>query len=403
MDNSNDDVAAIILSGGGAYAAYELGVIRALFSGQSPSTDYKPLRPEIITGTSSGALTAALIACMSNHDPTSAAEHAADIWLDEVADQGDGCGNGVFRYRANPFEGFEPACAPPTVTLSHLLNDAASLSQNFITRATQFFTSPSSLEQRVLELVDLSAVISTEPLAKLIQRTIKLEQIRSSLIRLVVATTNWKTGDLRLFENQEMTDDSGHEIIRASASLPGIFPSVEIQNEPYVDGGVVMNTPLKPAIERGASVLHIIYINPDVVRIPLPRVRSTMNALFRSLVINLATNINQDIATAKQVNRGIRLLQHPEQLRTASDFRTLVTQISGIARHLEQDTHAYRLLTIHRYHPQEMYGGLFQWLSFGRNHLLTLMQRGFADTLKHDCQANGCLLPNHIHSLTAPD
>src|SRR5579864_4062912 len=391
MPDGDPEVSAMILSGGGAYAAYEIGVMRALFSGKAPSTGYQPLKPGVIAGTSSGAFSAALLSSIYDSDPDTAAERVADVWLNEVADQQDGCGNGVFRYRANPFEGFGEQCYGERrgELLPRFANDSLFLTENLIRRGTQFFTSPSSLQQRLLELPDLSTIISTEPFARLVRRTVSLDLIRSSSIKLAIPATNWKTGDLHIFDNQQMEDSSGHEIIRASASVPGIFPSVDIHDEPYVDGGVVMNSPPKPAIDLSASVLHIVYINPDVVNIPLPKIRSTLNALFRALVINLATSANSDIELARQVNLGIQIMRRPETLRTTSELRVLIRQISGIARHIAQNTSAYRLLTVHRYHPRELYGGLFQWLSFGREHVLTLMQQGFADTLMHDCKANG--------------
>jgi NTE family protein len=46
---------ALVLSGGGAYGAFSVGVIKALFAGRSPSTGYQPLQPGIFTGTSVGA------------------------------------------------------------------------------------------------------------------------------------------------------------------------------------------------------------------------------------------------------------------------------------------------------------------------------------------------------------
>ena len=52
---------AVILSGGGANGAYEVGVLKALLTGQSPATDFQPLDPDIFTGTSVGAFNAALL------------------------------------------------------------------------------------------------------------------------------------------------------------------------------------------------------------------------------------------------------------------------------------------------------------------------------------------------------
>jgi len=54
--------AAFVLSGGGAYAAYEVGVMKALSRGESPVTAHVPVDPAVLTGTSAGAFNAALLA-----------------------------------------------------------------------------------------------------------------------------------------------------------------------------------------------------------------------------------------------------------------------------------------------------------------------------------------------------
>src|SRR5262249_1206500 len=141
--------------------------------------------------------------------------------------------------------------------------------------------------------------------------------------------------------------------------------------------------------------------NPDVSSIPLPRLRNTMSSLFRALIISLATNANRDIEVARQVNLGLRLLESAKQASTSDEVKALIRQMAALVRHIENDTAPYRSLTIHRYHPREMYGGLFRWLSFGRDHMLALIQRGFADTLVHDCSANNCVLPNEVSSPSA--
>lgn len=65
---------------------------------------------------------------------------------------------------------------------------------------------------------------------------------------LVVAATRVRTGEVRLFHDAEVTVDA----LLASACLPQLFPAVEIEGEPYWDGGYTSNPPLRPLIETGA-------------------------------------------------------------------------------------------------------------------------------------------------------
>src|SRR4030095_16417708 len=91
---------AVILSGGGANGAYEVGVMKALFAGLSPATNHEALAPDIFTGTSVGSYNAAfLVAQWDAYGPTAIA-NLERVWLDRLSDSAQRCGNGVFRIRA---------------------------------------------------------------------------------------------------------------------------------------------------------------------------------------------------------------------------------------------------------------------------------------------------------------
>jgi NTE family protein len=120
----------------------------------------------------------------------------------------------------------------------------------------------------VIALIDMSSFFVMAPLVRLIGETIELSKIRNSHIKLVIAATNWGTGDLEIIDNQRMSDELGHRFIAASAAVPGFFPAVPIHNDPWVDGGVLLNTPLEPALRLGATTVHMIYMDPDLRYVP---------------------------------------------------------------------------------------------------------------------------------------
>ena len=70
---------ALVLSGGAAYAAYEVGVMKALLLGDSPATGYTPMRLSILSGTSAGAFNAAVLLSGGN-DLASAVSQLEDVW-----------------------------------------------------------------------------------------------------------------------------------------------------------------------------------------------------------------------------------------------------------------------------------------------------------------------------------
>jgi predicted acylesterase/phospholipase RssA len=227
--------------------------------------------------------------------------------------------------------------------------------------------------------VDLEALICTDPLMDLLQRTIQLERIRCSNKKLRIAATNWRTGEVRIFTNEDMTDQIGRDIILASSAIPGIFPRVQIENNPYVDGGLVMNTPLKPAIDAGADCLHIVFMDPEVANLPLPKLPNTVNDLFRSLIIGFNAELQRDLASAELVNQQISQLKPP----IAASSNTVGAGPTEIS--------TKRLLTVHLYRPSQTLGA--GWLSFGRDLIQATIQRGFEDTVGHDCKAANCLIP----------
>jgi predicted acylesterase/phospholipase RssA len=180
-----------------------------------------------------------------------------------------------------------------------------------------------------------------------------------------------------------MTDDYADRFILASTAIPGIFPPVIIEGDSYVDGGLIMNTPLLPALRAGAATLHVVYLDPAVKAIPIDALQSTLDTMSRIFAIQFAAKMNQDIKRAAQVNRTLSAMERaapslsPDVLR---DFR----KAAGISD--------LRKVAIHRYHPRDDVGsGILGWLDFGRDRIAKLIERGFEDTVTHDCYRSGCV------------
>jgi NTE family protein len=383
---------ALILSGGGAQAAYEVGVMSGLLIGQSPATDYCPLDPAILIGTSAGSINACLFLSSAKAGPLDATKFMEQVWTEDMVTAPGKCGGGVYRLRTDPGNA---AClfAHPWKSFAAIAADSSVLAHTALTRGINFVMSGDALEQKTLELVDLSALISIEPFVELIHKRILLDEIRQSSSTLRVAATNWRTGEVRIFDKSEMLDAIGYQILQASSALPGVFPPVEIEGDPYVDGGLVMNTPLKPAIDAGADTLHIICMDPDMSRIPLPRMPSTSAVFSRSLEINFRTALSQDIKYAAQVNHAIAVLNERQPLTETTAVRSgrhLLRET--LKRIINPDTTApHRSLTMHLYYPS---GGLnVGWLSFERDSITRLIRRGREDAIHHDCIANQCIFP----------
>src|SRR5262249_42089129 len=134
---------AIILSGNGAYAAYEIGIMKALIHGMCPATHHRPIQPEIYTGTSVGALIAAMIVAGADESDAAALDNLERLWFTHVAESSIRGTNGIFRLRANPFDYCRPGfyLPNPLTPLLDLGRDTLYFSQEFIKRTAVFLTS----------------------------------------------------------------------------------------------------------------------------------------------------------------------------------------------------------------------------------------------------------------------
>src|SRR5215468_1480896 len=237
---------AVILSGGGADGAYEVDVLKALFTGLSPWMNYQPLVPDIFTGTSVGSYNAAFLVAQWERYGSAAIANLERVWLDKVSDDALKCGNGVFRFRPAPEEFINPTCfiPNPLQPFIQLAADSAFLALDGIQRVVRVTTAQeASLVQRVSELFNFASFISVQPMVRTLHETIRFEDIRRAEKVLQIAATNWLTGAVQIFTNRDMTDQVGPLAILASSAIPGFFPPVEIGSQTFVDGGVVMNAP----------------------------------------------------------------------------------------------------------------------------------------------------------------
>lgn len=396
MSAANGQRVAVVLSGGGANGAYEVGVLKALLSGKSHVTGYQPLDPDIITGTSIGSLNAAfLISQWDEYGPATSAGHLERFWMEQLA--GSVRTNGVFRLRGNPLELFDPSCYVPNPLnpFLRLLADSGFLAWESLQRVVNLLRQPrlgSSLERRLVQLVDISLLVDLEPFERTLRR-IDYRAIQRSRKWLKVAATNWATGELRVFWNHDMTDDFGPIALRASAAVPGIFPPAEFGAQPFVDGSILLNTPLSLAIHAGADVLHVIYLDPDVANIPLSRIPQSYSTMQRVFQIGWAAAYNADIAAASRINRTLAALETARtKLKLDDAIVEMLQEMAQVRR--PQDRAPYRTLTIHRYHPRDPLTGEMSFLNFDPDRIESLIERGYRDAIYHDDAESEDIFPN---------
>src|SRR5881409_3922170 len=128
------DDAAIVLSGGGAYAAYEVGIVKAIINGETAGTRFRPLDPGILTGTSAGAINVAILASQPQSPIASTVDFLENLWMHDLAEVSGRFANGAFRVRLDPFQYIdgESLLAHPARPFTDLVSDGVSLARTLV-------------------------------------------------------------------------------------------------------------------------------------------------------------------------------------------------------------------------------------------------------------------------------
>lgn len=214
----------LALQGGGAHGAFTWGVLDRLL-------EESWLRIEAISGTSAGAMNAAVLADGWTDGGATGARAALDAYWERVATAA----------------AFSPLQRTP---LDRLLG-----------RWT-LDTSPAfiafDLMSRLVSPYDLNPR-GFNPLTAILDESIDFKRLSRSPIKLFVTATNVHTGRGRIFRNAELTPD----VLLASACLPTMFQAVEIDGEPYWDGGFAGNPTITPLVrESTAQDTILVQVNP---------------------------------------------------------------------------------------------------------------------------------------------
>jgi NTE family protein len=123
------------------------------------------------------------------------------------------------------------------------------------------------------------------PLRGPLERMIDFDRLRAQdSIQIMVGATNARTARRRVFTNPEISVDA----VLASACLPQLFPAVEIDGEPYWDGGYTGNPALAALIRKVPDCDVIISRVDPAVRDTLPRSVGDIQDRVREISFNSA-------------------------------------------------------------------------------------------------------------------
>ncbi len=367
VPNPRADVTALVLSGGGARAAYQVGVLVAI--GERAGPDF---RFPVLTGVSAGAINAAFLA--STQQPFAvAARSIRRAWLRLSIEQ-------VFR-------GGFPSLTGSAARWLWMLGSGG--------------TTPG---------FEVKGLLDTAPLRAYLERVIEPHGIAANLAAgrlraLALSTTSYSTGRTVTFvecaPKIETWERAGRHATRAnitvdhvmaSSALPLIFPAAPIDGDHYGDGSVRQSTPLAPAIHLGANRLLAISVRyrrtaaeaakSQVPGYPPPA--QVMGMLMNAVFLDF---LDADIERVERVNEMLGFLPpgtpapgglRPIKLLVLRPSRDLGKLSADLGKHLPRTLRILlRGLGSNRLSSPDF----LSYLLFERPYIERLLELGYEDTV----------------------
>jgi len=290
---------ALVLSGGGARGAYQVGVLRIL------AREFPEAVPDILTGVSAGGINAAFLA--SRQEPyQQKVDDMAEMWSNLRIDD-------VFRV------------------------DSRNLAWRALRWGGRLLSGGKS------PLPPAKSMVDTKPLREVLERELHSnggpltginENLRAGWLRAFALTaSSYTTGQsvtwvqtrddcaMAAWERplrKSLMCDLRIDHVMASAALPFFFPAIEVDGAWYGDGGMRLTQPLSPAIHLGARRIIAVTTRyaksreeadrPSIAGYPPPA--QVAGALFNSIFLD---QLDTDAMQLRQINALIEA--HPEEKR----------------------------------------------------------------------------------------
>jgi predicted acylesterase/phospholipase RssA len=308
----------LVLSGGGARGAFQVGAYERLLD------DPRFARgPALLSGTSAGAINAALIAAGKSPG------EMMQFWHGITADPPVIASAPFFR---DAFDSFVRLVIQETVRwvtttdsirafARHAWHHMPPRRGSLLAIIVEYLlASRFELVSKLLAGIREPFVADTAPLRARLVEAIGGEHVPEHDVRLAINTIDAHTGHVIRFVTVDTPLTRSHDyaivdaitvdMVLASASIPLLFPAVEIG--PYLlwDGGLLVNTPLAPVVAMGADEIITILVTepPDPIKGPFPHFGRAVERTADSFLEN-AYNIDRKLLLER--NRVARLAGGP--------------------------------------------------------------------------------------------
>ncbi len=381
----------LILTGGGARAAYQVGALKAI-------AEFMPRRArspfQVICGTSAGALNAVTLAVNAQHF-RKGVKYLLGIWTNaHVSD--------IYR------------------------SDALGVLKN----------SSRWVAGLVLSLIGINrmhhiSLLDNAPLAKFLEQALPCDKIQENidagaLHALSITASGYGSGHSVTFyqgipgiqpwkraRRLGVEAKIGIEHLLASSAIPFIFPAVRIHREYFGDGSVRQIAPISSALHLGADKVLLMGAwhadDEEGRRHRMDTYPTLAQIAGHALDSIFLDGLEVDLERLERINKTVSLI--PEELRQATNMRhvdvlviTPSQPLEKVAeRHIQRLPWAIRLLLRSAGVMRRSGANLVSYLLFDKYYCQALIDLGYQDALKrreeileflgYDLPASGCDMP----------
>ena len=297
---------AIVMTGGGARAAYQIGVLKAIAE-MIPAGSPSPFT--IICGTSAGAINAASLAAKSDHFKNSV-RRMHFVWSNFTSDQ-------VFR---TDIPGIMKTGAHWIISM--MLGGLGRHSPIYLLDRTPLRKLlekyiDSSVLQRSIETKTLHA-LSINATGYSSHQSVAFYHGHSSL-------KNWKRAQ-RIGLSTRITVDH----LMASSAIPFLFSPVKLNREFFSDGSIRQTAPISPALHLGADRVLVIgnrQSEPKLERISNPKLPTLGEIAGHTLNSIFLDSLGADIERLQRINKTVKLIDDQDREKHGVTLRQVEVQV----------------------------------------------------------------------------
>lgn len=378
---------SLVLSGGGARGAYQVGVLKAIGDVARENQIANPF--QILCGASAGAINTAFLATHAK-DFCQSTEKLVELWASLSSDQ-------VFK------------------------TDVLSLGKTGLQWMSElsFGGIKTANEGR--------ALLDTEPLLRLIRNNVDLKKIQENIDAknieaLAITALDYQTSQTVTFvqggehlktwrKSRRLSERAliTAEHVLASSSIPILFPSTQVGNRHFGDGCVRNVSPISPAVHLGARQALVIGVRlenevaspPGTSLSKTPSIARVVNVLLNSVLLD---GIEIDVDRALRINEFLRRV--PENHRTNLNFKPMdilfISPSEDIGRIAAEMSS--RLPRVIRYllkglGPLNEASEIISYLLFEKDFTRRLIEMGYKDGMNKKKEIARFLLESQPQSL----